>query len=119
VLAYERVRREQLDARTVRQRAVRAAWRQACALLERLEEKHDIPNNKRGVSGSFKYGTIRASFVAQLITQLSINLRSPFVDVGSGIGLVCLLIALVTGATVCGVELRRELHLIALRWPLT
>jgi protein-L-isoaspartate O-methyltransferase len=69
----------------------------------------------RNSVASTKYGTARAPFVAQLITQLSINSRSRFVDVGSGIGLVCLLIALVTGATVYGVELRRELHLIALK----
>lgn len=70
----------------------------------------------RRVDGSeSRYGKILPLLVRQLIDELKLRRGVRFVDVGSGIGLVCLLIALVTGADVYGIEIRDDLHAIALQ----
>jgi SAM-dependent methyltransferase len=50
-----------------------------------------------------------------LVDKLNVDDRVRLLDVGSGTGLFVLLVALVTGATVYGVEIRRDLHNVALK----
>ena len=109
-------------AQIERQRARRASnkrptWQQACATLEKLAAHVVVPRAKCAAANNsaLKYGTLRAPLVADMVARLGIARGRRFVDAGSGLGLVCLLIALTTGADVFGVEIRRDLHLLALR----
>jgi protein-L-isoaspartate O-methyltransferase len=128
----ERIESKRRRQRTERQRFVRAqrkrpTWRQACLLLDRLEAQFVVVvvasvesivavKKLRRVDGSeSRYGKILPLLVRQLIDELKLRRGVRFVDVGSGIGLVCLLIALVTGADVYGIEIRDDLHAIALQ----
>ena len=61
-----------------------------------------------------RYGTVKTAFVFAMIDRLAIRAGQRFVDVGSGAGLVCFLVALVTGANVCGIEIDAARHRVAL-----
>jgi hypothetical protein len=121
---HERVVREERAKARTRQRRLRATkkrptWRQACALLDKLAMRFDVPRvdkkKRTRATRALKYGTVGQAFTKVFIETLRINDRVRLVDVGSGIGLFVFLIALVTGATVHGVEIRHELHRVALK----
>ena len=118
----ERIVAEQKRQRNERLRYVRAqrklpTWRRACALLDRLEKRFAVPKQQRRRvdKNALKYGTVRPPFVRALLDQLKLRRSHRFVDCGSGSGHLCLLVALSTGADVFGIEIRPELHEIALK----
>lgn len=61
------------------------------------------------------YGEAMPIFVNQLIRRLDITSDDLFVDLGSGIGTIPLQVAAMTGCRAKGVEIRAELHEIALK----
>jgi SAM-dependent methyltransferase len=111
----QRQNREQQARRARNKRPT--PW-QAIKLLEKLEAevptpqaaaaKKEIKNNK-----SLKFGRLLAPMVLDLIARLALQKGKLFVDIGSGTGVVCFLIALITGANVVAIEIRRELHEMA------
>jgi len=118
--AYERTTAEERERRAAQQRSRRArnkrpTWRQACDLLNQLEAEvaQQLPRTDNGGDKALKYGTIRPPLVADMIRRLKLKRGRLFVDAGGGLGLVSLLIALTSGADVVSIEIRPELHALA------
>eukprot|EP01120_Amphizonella_sp_Union-15-10_P017513 TRINITY_DN9747_c0_g1_i1.p1 TRINITY_DN9747_c0_g1~~TRINITY_DN9747_c0_g1_i1.p1 ORF type:complete len:552 (+),score=87.58 TRINITY_DN9747_c0_g1_i1:74-1729(+) len=60
------------------------------------------------------YGEARPSFVDKIIRDLNVTESDIFYDIGSGIGNVVMQIAALTGSRSVGIEIRQDLHDVAL-----
>lgn len=110
------------NRRAQRARDKRPTWRQASRLLERLESEAKVPrlstnqhrHKDNAVSSikqrALKFGSIRPPMVEDFVAELKIKRGQRFVDVGSGLGTVCMLLSMVVGIETYGIEIRQELH---------
>ncbi|KAJ3044500.1 Nucleosomal histone H3-Lys79 methylase [Rhizophlyctis rosea] len=90
---------------------------QAISLLQQTYEQ-TVPHfftqiTKAKVGTSEHYGEIAPYFVNDIITRLAISPSDTFIDLGSGVGNVCLQVSLQTGATSYGIELMPDRTTVA------
>lgn len=61
------------------------------------------------------YGELNPNFIEDIIRNAEISPRDVFLDIGSGIGNVAIQVATQVGCTSIGVEIRKDLHEIAIK----
>lgn len=86
-------------------------WRRLEKRIRAKDELYDVSMLRGYHCKNDGYGELLPCFSKQLAEVLNINRSHKVVDVGSGIGFLCFDLACLTGCSVKGIEIRRDIYL--------
>jgi SAM-dependent methyltransferase len=86
-------------------------WRRIEKNIRAKDELYDVHMLRGYGCKNDGYGELLPNFSKQLAEVLNLNTSNKVLDVGSGIGFLCFDLACISGCSVKGIEIRRDIYL--------